>query len=472
MSVKSSVLPPAADYASVTEYLFALKGIGVRFGIDRMHRLVEALGHPESNYPVVHIAGTNGKGSVSAMLESILRAAGCHTGLYTSPHLVKLGERVQIDRHILSEAEIVGYAQELMPVAQRLAATGPDEHPTFFEFMTAMAFLQFARNKVDVAVVEVGLGGRLDATNAVRPEVTVITSIGLDHMEQLGDNVAKIAREKAGIIKDGRPVVLGRLPAEAEQVIREVARAHHAPIHSVREVFGENLADYPQTNLEGDYQRWNAATATLAARLLAGKIRRPLPVMARGGGDEADHLASPGPAGGSREDRVFVIDDAIIARGLRQVSWPGRWQRTSIGGRPLILDASHNPEGAQVLENNLHKLVAAIGRKPVIVTGVLGEFRARALLDVVCRYAREVHLVPPHQERACTYEQLEAIVPEEHRALLRRATLEQIFPDAHTCAVGGADDTVVVTGSIYLLGEVLARIEPDRGSGEGRLQDF
>lgn len=439
MSVEQPVLSPLTGYASVTEYLFALKSVGVRFGIDRMHRLVGALGHPERGYPVVHLAGTNGKGSVSAMLESIFRAAGCHTGLYTSPHLVKLGERVQVDRRILGEAEIVAYTRELMPVARKLAAAGPDEHPTFFEFMTAMAFLQFARRKVDVGVVEAGMGGRLDATNVVQPEVTVITSIGLDHMEQLGDNVAKIAREKAGIIKDGRPVVLGRLPAEAEQVIREVARAHHAPIHSVREVFGENLADYPGTNLEGDYQRWNAATATLAARLLRGR---------------------------------FGFDDAVIARGLRQVDWPGRWQRTRIGGRPLILDASHNPEGAQVLENNLHKLVAATGRKPVIVTGVLGEFRARALLDVVCRYAKEVHLVPPHQERACTHEQLETFVPEEYRALLRRAGLEQVFPDAHTCAVGGPDDTVVVTGSIYLLGEVLARIGPDLGPGEGRLQDF
>ncbi len=431
--------PPLADYASVADLLFSLKSIGVRFGVERMQHLVEALGHPEHSCPVVHVAGTNGKGSVSAMLESILRTAGCRTGLYTSPHLVKLGERVQVDRRLLSETEIVAYTRELLPVAQKLGARGPDEHPTFFEFMTAMAFLQFQRQRADVAIIEVGLGGRLDATNIVLPEMAVITSIGLDHMEYLGDNVAQIAREKAGVIKEGRPVVLGRLPAEAEQVIREVARARHAPVHSVREVFGENLADYPATNLEGDYQRWNAATATLAARLLRGR---------------------------------FQLDDATIARGLRQVSWAGRWQRTSIGGRPLILDASHNPEGAQVLENNLHKLVAATGRKPVIVTGALGEFRARALLDVVCRYAQEVHLVRPHQERACTWEQMEAFAPPEERRLLRRATLEEIFPDSQTCTVGGTEDTVIVTGSIYLLGEVLARIEPDRGTGEGRLQDF
>jgi dihydrofolate synthase/folylpolyglutamate synthase len=436
--------PSATGYDQIAERLFALKSIGVRFGIDRMQRLAEALGHPERSYPVLHIAGTNGKGSVSAMVEAILRDAGFHTGLYTSPHLVKLGERVQVNRRLLGEAEIVAFANELFPVAQRLGERGPDEHPTFFEFMTAMAFLQFARERVDAAVIEVGMGGRLDATNVVQPEVTVITSIGLDHVEQLGDNVAKIAREKAGIIKDGRPLVVGRLPAEAEQVIREVARAHAAPVHSVREVFGENLADYPRTNLEGDYQRWNAATAALAVRLLA---RHP-------------------------SGRFTRLDDAAIARGLQNVSWPGRWQRTKVGARTVILDASHNPEGAQVLENNLHKLVAATGRKPIIVTGILGEFRARALLDVVCRYAREVHLVPPHVDRASSYAELEAVVPAESRHLLHRATLEGIFPDARTCTLGGPEDVVVVTGSIYLLGELLARIEPDRGAGEMRLQDF
>ncbi len=428
-----------SGYTATAEYLYALKAGGVKFGIDRMTGLAQALGHPERLYPVVHVAGTNGKGSVSAMLESILRHAGWRTGLYTSPHLVKLGERVQVDRRLLTEDEIVDYTRELRSVAEKLGAAGPDEQPSFFEFMTAMAFLQFARKRVDIAVVEVGLGGRLDATNVVRPEVAVITSIGLDHLEQLGDNVGKIAREKAGIIKPGRPLVLGRVPAEAEQAIREIARAQGAPVHSVREIHGEDLANYPACSLAGDYQRWNAATAALTARLLPARFR---------------------------------LDDAAVARGLGAVQWPGRWQETTLGGRRLILDASHNPEGAQVLENNLHKLVAATGRAPVIVAGVLGEFRARALLDVVCRYGREVHLLPPHIERASTHEQLESYAPPEHRAKLRRATLEQVFPDAYSCALGNPGDTVVVTGSIYLLGEILARIEPGRGAGEARLQDF
>ena len=255
------------------------------------------------------------------------------------------------------------------------------------------------------------------------------------HLEPLN----QIAREKAGIIKEGRPVVLGRVPAEAEQVIRDIARERHAPVHSVREIFGEALLSYPSTNLAGDYQRWNAATAVLVARLM--------------------------PA-------CWRLDEIVVAEGLRKVSWAGRWQRTTIGGRSLILDASHNPEGAETLEVNLRQLVAATGRKPVVVTGVLGESRARALLDVLCRYAKEIYLVPPRMERACTHEQLESFAPAGARLLLRRATLEQIFPDAHSCAVGQPDDIVVVTGSIYLLGEVLTRIEPGRGSGEARLQDF
>ncbi len=427
------------DYASVKDYLYSLKAGGMKFGIDRMQRLAAALGHPERNQPVVHVAGTNGKGSVSAMIESVLRAAGWRTGLYTSPHLVKLGERVQVDRRPLTEEQIVAYTRELGPVAARAAVDAADEHATFFEFMTAMAFLQFQRSRVDVAVVEVGMGGRLDATNIVVPEVSVITSIGLDHCAELGDTVEKIAREKAGIIKPGRPVVIGRMPEGAERVIREVAAAQQAPVHSVREIFGEDLSRYPVTNLEGDYQRWNAAAATLAVRLLPPRLR-------------------PG--------------DQAIVQGLGLVNWPGRWQRLEIGGRHLILDASHNPEGAQELDKNLSRLEQMTGRKPVIIAGALGEFRARALLQVVLRHAESLHLVAPNQARATPYEEMRALVPEAQRVLVRRGELSAIFPGPQTCTLGEPGDTVVVTGSIYLLGEVLERLDPGRGAREDRLQDF
>lgn len=427
------------DYAAVTEYLFSLKARGAKFGIDRMRDLTAAIGHPERAAPVVHIAGTNGKGSVAAMLDAILHGAGWRTGLYTSPHLVKLGERVQVDRKILTEAEITAYTRELRPVAERIAAGSPDDHPSFFEFMTAMAFLQFARRGCDIGIVEVGMGGRLDATNVVVPEISVITSISMDHCEFLGDSLAQIAGEKAGIIKPGRPVVIGRMPAEAEAVIRAKAQTVEAPFTSVRDVFGDDLERYPHTNLEGDYQRWNAATATLVARTLPPK---------------------------------WKITDAAIERGLQQVDWPGRWQRVRLGGRLLILDASHNPEGASVLAGNLEHLVAETGRRPVVITGVLGAARARPLIETVSRYAREIHFAVPQQARACSHEELERLVPAEFTGRVLRASVAGLFPTTGGCTAGGPDDVLVVTGSIYLLGEVMARLEPQRGVGEGRLQDF
>jgi dihydrofolate synthase/folylpolyglutamate synthase len=431
---------PLAGYAAIQDYLFGLKTAGVKFGVDRMRVLAAALGHPELKVPCIHVAGTNGKGSVSAMLESILRAAGRRTGLYTSPHLVRLGERVQVNRAILTEEEIAAYVRELQPVADRVAAEGDAaDRPSFFEFMTAMAFLQFAERGCDCSVIEVGMGGRLDATNIVEPEVCVITSIGMDHCDMLGDTLEAIAGEKAGIIKPGRPVVVGRMPPEAEATIRAIAAARGARVISVRDEYGEDLENYPRTGLEGDYQRWNAATATLAARLLAPR---------------------------------FGVTPEAIHQGLGTVDWAGRWQRTRIGGRLAILDTSHNPEGAAVLDTNLTHLRRETGRAPVAVMGALGAMRAGPLLEVLGRHCRAIHLVVPRQARACSHAELEALVPAGYAGDVICSTVEELFPNPATCTAGGPDDVLVVTGSIYLLGEVLCRLEPQRGPGEGRLQDF
>jgi dihydrofolate synthase/folylpolyglutamate synthase len=418
-------VPPPTDYAAVTDFLFAQKAHGKKYGIDRMRLLARELGHPEQTVPGVHVAGTNGKGSVAAMLDAILHAAGWRTGLYTSPHLVHLGERVQVDRRKLSEEQIIAYFGELRPIVERLAAGDPEDRASFFEYMTAMAFLQFARRSCDVGVIEVGLGGRLDATNIVTPEVSVITSIAMDHCELLGDTIELIAAEKAGIIKPGRPVILGRVPPEAERVIRAIARERGAPLRGVEEVFGSELEGYPHTNLEGDYQRWNAATATLAAQALAARWR---------------------------------ITAEAIATGLEHVDWPGRWQRVRLGGRLTILDASHNPEGAKVLDSNLEHLRAEIGRAPVVITGVLGVARARPLIETIARHAREIHFVVPQQPRACSFEELEGLVPSSYRGRVLRRSVAELFPQPGRCAAGGPEDVVVVTGSIYLLGEVMGRL--------------
>jgi dihydrofolate synthase/folylpolyglutamate synthase len=332
------------------------------------------------------------------------------------------------------------YSRRKKSVADRLAAEGgADDRPSFFEFMTAMAFLQFARRKCDISIIEVGLGGRLDATNIVQPEVAIVTSIGMDHCDMLGNTLEAIAAEKAGIIKHGRPVVIGRMPPGAEATVRRIAASLDARVISVREEFGDDVARYPRTNLEGDYQRWNAATATLAARLLPASIG---------------------------------VTDASIAAGLGSVDWAGRWQRIHLGGRLTFLDASHNPEGAGVLDANLKRLRAETGRAPIAIVGALGSMRAGPLLEVLCRHCEEIHLVVPNQARASSYEDLESLIPGTFRGKAVRADVATLFPSPGQCTVGGNDDVIVVTGSIYLLGEVLGRLEPQRGPGEGRLQDF
>lgn len=432
----TSVLP--ADFAATKDYLFSLKARGLKFGIDRMRLLCDLLGHPERARPCIHIAGTNGKGSVAAMLDSVFHSAGWSTGLYTSPHLVRLGERIQVNRRIMDNQAIVALTGEIRGHAEKIAAANPEDHPSFFEFMTAAAFLRFKRAAVDISILEVGLGGRLDATNVVTPEVAVISSIGLDHCELLGDTPEKIVVEKAGIFKPGRPVVLGRLPPCALRVAREIAAERGCPVTAVQDVYGDDIAGYPETNMECDYQRWNAATATLVARQMPSK---------------------------------WGLTPEVVARGLMHVNWPGRWQRLHIGGRHVILDASHNPEGAMVLDENLKRLEAASGKSAVIVAGTLGAGRAAALMPVIARHAREIHLVVPHQNRATGYAELEAHIPPGCSSPVLRDTIERAFPEPGTCTIGGLEDTVVVTGSIYLIGEVLERLQTDRPN-EGRLQDW
>jgi dihydrofolate synthase/folylpolyglutamate synthase len=429
---------PLQDYQAVRAYLYGLKHRGALYGIDRMRKFVEFLGHPERAYPVIHVAGTNGKGSTCAMLEAILRAAGYRTGLFTSPHLIHQGERVQVDREILSREEIVNYTRRLKPMAESIEAEFPDYHPTFFEFMTGMAFLRFADARVDVGIIETGLGGRLDATNVVDPEVAVITSISFDHTEILGDTLEAIAAEKAGIIKPGKPVVMGLLPIEAERVIERVAQERGAPLTKVSDVFGTDETRFPETRLPGDYQRLNAATATVVARLLGGSFR---------------------------------ITEADIRAGLQGVNWSGRWERHVLNDRSIILDATHNPEGVVHLEHNLEQFVREHGYKPIVLAGTLGLARARSLIPAVCRHARELHLLVPHQPRACSFEELKSEIPSTFTGPVHFSRVRDLFPASGACSVGEAGEEFVATGSIYLIGEIMEAIYHDLPVGEASLQD-
>ncbi len=439
-------MEPFRDYESVRAYLYSLRHHGAKYGIERMQLLAEALGHPERRFPSVHVAGTNGKGSTSAMIEAIYRAAGYKTGLYTSPHLVHQGERIQIDRQITSRQQILELTNLLLPTVAGIAERDSACAPSFFEFMTAMAFQRFAQEKVDVGVVEVGLGGRLDATNILLPEVSVITSISLDHCDLLGNSLEKIATEKAGIIKPGRPVVLSRLPAAAERVIRQIARERQAPVFSIAEAFGDPEAvlresedcDYPQTRLAGPYQRWNAAAAVLAVRLLQKRL---------------------------------PVSETNIRQGLSTVCWAGRWDEKRLcDGRRLILDAGHNPEGAEMLELHLARLVRETGRRPVVITGSLGEERAAALFAAIARHASQIHLCRPAQPKALSYATMERLIPSSFAGVVGKIKVEEAFPAPGLCTLGGPEDILVACGSIYLLGEILTALEGDNVADGATLQ--
>ncbi len=425
-----------SDFARTVDFLFGLRNRGSKYGIDRMVRFAEAAGNPQKELKVIHVAGTNGKGSVCAMVESVLRAAGCRTGLYTSPHLVHLGERIQLDRKPLDEDSIVRRAGELRRIARSVAPEGDPEYPSFFEFMTLMAFQCFAEEGVDCAVVEVGLGGRLDATNIVRPMVTAISSIGLDHCEILGDTIAAIAREKAGILKPGVPVVLGNLPEEAGAVVRSRAGELGCPRIEVAERYAES--ELPETNLVGRFQRWNAGVARLILETI-------------------------------RED--FPLPDEVAEVAMKEVSWAGRWEERVIGGSRVIVDCTHNPEGAAELHQNLLERVGSPRGELEVIVGSLGLERVHAVLAVVAPFARRIHLVRPEQPRARTFAEMREAIPDGYSGEVVESTVGALFPGGDRIALTPEVEPVLLTGSLYLVGEVYSRIGWEDPGVMGALQD-
>lgn len=412
-----------AAFQKACDFLYSLKQRGSKYGIERMRRFMQQLGQPQENLACIHVAGTNGKGSTCAMLEAIYRANGYKTGLYSSPHLVYLGERIQINREAISEAKILEYCERLKSAAQEISHDDPDQHPSFFEFMTAMALLYFAEQKVDIALIETGLGGRLDATNILMPQLSVITSIGLDHTEILGDSIAAIAREKAGIIKAGVPVVIGALPAEANIVMREVAAQQQAPLQAL----SPRLAEFPSTNLAGSFQAWNAALALLAVQTMQGR---------------------------------WKIEPHLAKSALRSVQWKGRWDRRRIADYELILDATHNAQGARHLEENLQALLVDEGIRPIIIAASSQKDRAESLMRTIAPYAKAIHLIQLEQEGSASRQFLRhCLQANEVTCPVLDAQLDKLFPKIGHCSLAKPQACILVTGSIYLVGAVLEKFE-------------
>ena len=422
-----------SEFESMQNFLFELRNAGSKFSLQRIEKLCKLLGNPQQKYSKIHIAGTNGKGSTCAVVESILRASGLKTGMFSSPHLLYLGERVQVDRKPISESDLLRLVAKIRSVADGIfSSEDKSEYPSFFEFMTALAFLYFAEQNVDVAVIEVGLGGRLDSTNIITADVCAITSIALDHTEFLGNSITDIATEKAGIIKNDIPVVVGDLPDEALQVIEKISEEKNAPLHKITNIYSSK-SEMPKSSLDGDFQRINAGIAVECVRVLQ-KV----------------------------SDKFACIDDVSISRGLATVVWEARWQKINLSnGATLILDASHNPEGASALESNLQSLKNA-GIKPVIAVGVLGQERAKALLKVISKYARKIVLLVPNQPRALPFEVLESFIDSDVEII--KANVSDIFFN-NKCSLVSEGETIVSTGSIYLAGEVLGALKSQKADG-------
>jgi dihydrofolate synthase / folylpolyglutamate synthase len=408
-----------------------------KFGLANITILAEDLGQPQRSSPCAHIAGTNGKGSTAAMLESILRKAGLRTGLYSSPHLERINERIRINGENISDQDFAAAWSRVHSSIESLMASGKlAAHPTFFECVTAIAFLSFAQHQVDFAIYEVGLGGRLDATNIVEPEVAIITPIDFDHENFLGHSIDEIAAEKAGIIKPGawvvsaseRPearVVIARRCAERDARLVEVEvtaraedvqtsdgqyRAVAAFTHSRKQL---TLAP----SLPGRFQIRNALTATIAARLLA--------------------------------ERGFPIPDAAIERGIATANWAGRLER--LATEPdLYLDGAHNPAGARELLKFWRENYD--GRRIFLVYGAMRDKAVDEISGLLFPHATAVILTEPHQPRAISAPLLSEMTSHDAQETIVVRDPGEALETALQRA--GARDVVFATGSLYLVGEL------------------
>jgi len=423
-------------YFETLEKIFNLRGGIIDLRLDRMRQALALFNHPENQFPSLHIAGTNGKGSTAALLHNILQQAGYRTALYTSPHLESFTERIRIGHEEIAQTEVVSLADEIWH------CTAEANVPlTFFEFITVMAFIYFARNRVNVAVIEVGLGGRLDATNVVTPLVSVITTIAKDHEAYLGPDELSIAREKGGIIKPRIPVICGKVSEPVTEVLQEIARLRESPAYFLGTSFSfllknERLFDYIGIKqnlsglalaLRGRHQLANASLALAALELV---------------------------------NEYFPVPQVALRYGLETVQWPGRLEL--ISERPLvILDGAHNPEGVRALADALIELRQ--GRKIKLLFATMADKEWQLMVEMLAKLADEMIFTRVSMERSADPELLAKNIPVPIPS--------RVIQDSQTALAAlldraQPDDILVVAGSLYLLGEVRPRLSKSFSSGD------
>jgi dihydrofolate synthase/folylpolyglutamate synthase len=432
-------------YKESVQRLFDLQKFGMKFGLDSMRRILSKLGNPERGGKYVHVAGTNGKGSTLANMAAVLESAGYKTGLYTSPHLASFRERIRINGRLISSSRVEELAERVWE------AVDPGAPPTFFEFATAMAFIYFKEEGCSPVLIETGLGGRLDSTNVLEPLISAVTNIGLEHTEHLGDTIEKIAFEKAGVIKEGRPFAAGRLVPEALKVIEERARELNAKVKllgrdyelvSRRDSSGGEIFHYRGTfwnyrdlelGLKGEHQADNAA---LALAILEELSRTGFPIEA--------------------EDLRLGLKNALWP-GRGEVFPPGSWPPDKSGKAPLILDGAHNPDGSRAFARHLSGLRKGKGLTHMIC-GVMADKDLFGVLGPLSGAADRLYLTRPQYHRAAEPEVLLQSLKGLKEEPGKLQGLFPSIPEAVEAAAKNAsgEDLVALSGSLFTVGEAWA----------------
>ncbi|SEH25605.1 bifunctional folylpolyglutamate synthase/dihydrofolate synthase [Selenomonas sp. KH1T6] len=443
------------NYQEALDYLEGLNVFGIRLGLSRITRLLELLDLPQERYRTIHVTGTNGKGSVSAMLESIIRRSGLHVGLYTSPHLSSYTERMQVNGQPISQQEFADCLSTIRAYVEQMMAEG-EECPTQFEVLTALAFFYFAMKQVDYAVIEVGLGGLLDSTNVIVPEISVITNVALEHADRCGGTLEGVAEHKAGIIKNGVPVVTAATGIPLE-IIRQKAEEMNTDIfvagedfaaaatgfdlerHTQGLSFNSALLGISEENFEvrllGTHQVQNASLAIMAAELLRNVEPK--------------------------------VDSDVIREGLNMVSWGARFEQMNCGGREIVIDGAHNPAGIKVLRESLDLYYPA--KERVFLLGILHDKDIGHMLESLLRPSDVVVVTPPKSDRA-------EAAAELVRRVSGRVSHVEAYEDNEEALdraleLAGKNRLLVLCGSLYLVGglrqSLLARRGRERGEANG-----
>ena len=422
-------------YKDAMEYISSVGRFGSNYGLKRTFRLLELLGSPHEKIKLIHVAGTNGKGSTTAMITKILRGLGYKVGMYTSPYLEEFEERIQINGENINKNTLVNLLEEVKIAIDKVIEEGY-EHPTEFEIITALMFLYFYNERVDYGVIEVGLGGRLDSTNVLTPKVSVIASISLDHMNILGDNLKDIAKEKAGIIKEGVPVILYPQKKEVEEVILKIAKEKNAKVYSVEKENGklididyENL--YQNVEVESYKNKYNIKLPLLGEHqiLNLNVALNTIEVLC--------------------EQEQIKFDKKIVEKSLEDVKWIGRLE--VIGKKPtIVIDGAHNIDGIKALRKNIEKYFKY--NKIYLLLGILADKQVKEMIEEIAPVAEKIYALTPHSERAELSEDLKNEILKYNSNTVAFESYEEVISKALKEAK--EEDLILISGSLYMIGDM------------------